>query len=386
MTDTIESLRDQLLKLKSLHDSGALDAQAYDAARTVAERRLADLVTSGPATPSAPAPRAPRRLVAALAAGVLAVAAGGYWWTGTPQAMLGGTSEAAAAGGAGAPHSVDRAQIAAMVEKLAERLKERPDDAEGLRMLGRSYMVLGQPADAVAAYRQSLKIAPDNADALADYADALGVRNGRDLSGEPTKLIERALQVDPNHLKALMLAGSAAYNRQAFAEAARYWDRMVAVGPADHPMVREAAQVADEARQLAGQAPKGAASGAAGRTAPAAAASASVAGSVTLAAALKDKAAPGDTVFVFARAAEGPRMPLAIVRAQVKDLPLQFTLDDSQAMSPSARLSTAGRVVVGARISKSGNATPQPGDLEGFSAPVAVGSGDVRVTIDRPLP
>jgi cytochrome c-type biogenesis protein CcmH len=300
--------------------------------------------------------------------------------------MLGGTSEAAAAGGAGAPHSVDRAQIAAMVEKLAERLKERPDDAEGLRMLGRSYMVLGQPADAVAAYRQSLKIAPDNADALADYADALGVRNGRDLSGEPTKLIERALQVDPNHLKALMLAGSAAYNRQAFAEAARYWDRMVAVGPADHPMVREAAQVADEARQLAGQAPKGAASGAAGRTAPAAAASASVAGSVTLAAALKDKAAPGDTVFVFARAAEGPRMPLAIVRAQVKDLPLQFTLDDSQAMSPSARLSTAGRVVVGARISKSGNATPQPGDLEGFSAPVAVGSGDVRVTIDRPLP
>jgi cytochrome c-type biogenesis protein CcmH len=86
-------------------------------------------------------------------------------------------------------------------------------------------------------------------------------------------------------------------------------------------------------------------------------------------------------VFIFARATEGPRMPLAILRKQVKDLPLSFTLDDSMAMTPAAKLSSAQRVVVGARVSARGDATPQPGDLQGFSAPVAPGASGLKIQI-----
>jgi cytochrome c-type biogenesis protein CcmH len=115
-----------------------------------------------------------------------------------------------------------------------------------------------------------------------------------------------------------------------------------------------------------------------------------VRGTVTLSAALKAQAKPEDTVFIFARNAEGgpggSRMPLAIVRKQVKDLPAAFTLDDSLAMGPGMGLSSAQKVVVGARISRSGQAMPQPGDLEGLSAPVAVGSQGVVVEISKTLP
>jgi hypothetical protein len=116
-----------------------------------------------------------------------------------------------------------------------------------------------------------------------------------------------------------------------------------------------------------------------------AAAGKSVSGEVRLSDALKASVSPDDTVFVFARAVDGPKMPLAIVRKQVRDLPLQFELDDSSAMSPATRLSTAQRVVVGARVSKSGSATPQPGDLQGMSPVVDVGRGGVRVEIAQTL-
>ena len=114
---------------------------------------------------------------------------------------------------------------------------------------------------------------------------------------------------------------------------------------------------------------------------PAAAAGASLAGQVDIATALKAKASPEDTLFVFARAVDGPRVPLAILRKQVKDLPLTFTLDDSMAMNPAMRLSTATQVIVGARISKSGNAIAQPGDLQGFTKAVAVGASGLKIEI-----
>ena len=112
-----------------------------------------------------------------------------------------------------------------------------------------------------------------------------------------------------------------------------------------------------------------------------AAAASGIRGRVSLAPALQGRTQPDDTVFVFARPANGSRMPLAILRLQVKDLPASFTLDDSLAMSPAARLSAAGAVVVGARISKSGQALPQPGDLEGLIGPVPVGSAGLNLVI-----
>ena len=121
--------------------------------------------------------------------------------------------------------------------------------------------------------------------------------------------------------------------------------------------------------------------------APAAASGgAKVSGKVSVAPALAGKAAPTDVVFIFARAASGPPMPLAVLRKQVKDLPVEFALDDSMAMAPNLKLSGFAEVVVGARISRSGSATPQSGDLQGLSRPVKVGASGVAVVIDTAVP
>ena len=319
---------------------------------------------------------------------MLGVASLGYAFTGSPR-VIGKTSEAVVAGRGGAgPGAADAAasteaaptqeQVEAMVAKLAARMQEKPDDPEGWNMLGRSYMNLGRPEDALAAFKQAIKLKPDDANILTEYADALAVKNGRTLDGEPTQLLDRALKLEPDNLKALALAGTAAFNRGDFATAVKHWERVALVGPANGELVEMARSGVAEARER-GKLP---AAAAAANPGP----GPGLTGTVRLAAALKAQAAPEDTVFIFARPAEGARMPLAIVRTQVKNLPFDFKLDDSQAMSPASRLSGAKRVIVGARISKSGEAMPQPGDLEGLSAPVDVGAAGVVVEIKAKLP
>jgi cytochrome c-type biogenesis protein CcmH len=280
-------------------------------------------------------------------------------------------------------------QMAALVERLAERMKANPQDAEGWVMLGRSYAAMGRAEDALMALDKAVKLQPEEATILADYADALAVRNGRTLDGEPMQFIERALKADPNHVKALVLAGTAHFNRGDYAGAVRYWDRVAQVGSPDHPLVPVAADGAAEARAR-GKLPAASAAAAPAASALAAVTSASaaapgagsVSGTVTIAPDLLAKVSPDDAVFIVARAAEGSRMPLALLRKQVKDLPATFTLDDSMAMSPAAKLSGAPKIVVGARVSKTGQAMPQPGDLEGTSDPVAPGGAKgVKVQI-----
>jgi cytochrome c-type biogenesis protein CcmH len=344
-------------------------------------------------TPPTPEPnptssRPSGRLAAGSAAFVLAVAAAGYWWTGSPvsrgpggDAPAGFAQEAAAADPA--------ASFSSMVERLAKRMEERPDDAVGFSMLGRSYLVLGRYAESVAAYERALKITPEQASLIVDYAEAVAMKNGRTLEGEPTKLILKALKLEPQNLKALSLAGAAAFNRGDHAAAATLWDRVVAIGPADDPLVQNARESAVQAREAGKLPPAPAAAPPVSATtaAPVAAAASdgAVSGTVSLAPALKAAASADDTVFIFARAAEGSRMPLAILRKQVRDLPVDFRLDDSLSMSPAMRLSTMPRVVVGARISKSGQAMPQPGDFEGLSAPVAVGASGLKIEIATPV-
>ena len=308
-----------------------------------------------------------KSLLATIGGFVVLISAAGYAWIGTPQAL---NAELRTP-----PPPVTAAQVEAMVQGLAERLKQRPDDADGWVMLGRSYAALDRHPEAVPAFQRALALRPRDAGLMADYADALAMASGGTLAGEPSRVIDQALAIEPANPKLLALAGTAAFSRNDFAGALRHWEKLAQLAPDSEYMAQLQSGI-DAARQrLAGPAAAQASAPTASPTAPVAAtAAASVSGEVRLAPALAAKAAPEDTVFIFARAAEGPRMPLAILRKQVKDLPLRFTLDDSLAMSPAAKLSSATRVVVGARISKSGDAMPRAGDLQGLSAPLVPGS------------
>jgi len=201
------------------------------------------------------------------------------------------------------------------------------------------------------------------------------------------KWVEKALKLDPSNLKGLSLAGTAAFLSGDYAGAVNYWEKVVAIGPADRVLVQQVQGGIVEARELGklpaakplaqSQAPAPAAI----PEAPVALSGKTVSGTVSLAPALAKLASPDDTVFVLARAAEGRGMPLAILRKKVSDLPITFTLDDSSSMSPAATLSAAGSVIVVARISKSGNAMPQSGDMAGQIGPIAVGTSQLKVEI-----
>lgn len=388
MTDQVQTLTQQIQKLRALHAQGVLGDAELQQSCTPLERRLVDLVLAAPPT-VAPA-RVGGKLALMLAGLVVSLAAAGYLWTGSPgtpaQPFASRTDAAPAPApeggvGGGAPE-ITREQIQAMSEKLAARMKDTPDDVEGWRMLGRTQMALEQPAQAAQAYQRVVQLMPRDAGALADYADALAVRNGRELKGEPTQLIEQALKLDPAHMKALILAGTAAFNRGDFAKAVAYWDRAGRIGPPDNPMAQQARAAAAEARE-AGKLPTPAGTSPAPAAIAGPASPVGVSGTASLAASLRNKVAPDDTVFIVARPADGSRMPLAILRKQVRDLPFLFTLDDSQAMSAASKLSGAKMVIVVARISKSGQASAQAGDLEGITEPVAVGSTGVAVEITR---
>ena len=243
-------------------------------------------------------------------------------------------------------------------------------------MLARSYAVMGRYEDSAAAYSKAVERVPDNPHLLADYADALAMARGQNLQGEPEALIMRALKIDPAHVKSLALAGTIAFDKKDYATAIKYWEKMATLVPPDTEMARNVQASIAEARNRGGS-PKAAAKP---EAVPAAAGG--VSGTVALALPLAGKVSPNDTLFIFARAAEGPRMPLAILRKKVSDLPLAFALDDSMAMNPAARLSSAPQVIVGARISRSGNAMPQPGDLQGASKPVSNAGKNISIVID----
>ena len=347
-----------------------------------------------PETPDTSA-RASRSLKAALALGVVGLAAVGYWFTGTPdyaaasvQAQRAAQADASAAA-ASAPAMPDAAQIDTMIGKLEAHLKTEPGDLQGWTMLGRAQTLLGRMEQASVAYARAVALRSDDARLLADYAEALGMSQGQSLQGEPSKLIARALAIDAMQPKALALAGAAAFDSKDYAAAARHWETLLGASAPDAEYAAQLREGINKAREL-GKLPAAATVAAAAAPSSRSASPPSpvaptfqVSGMVTLAPALAAQARPDDTLFVFARATDGPRMPLLILRKQVRDLPLRFTLDQSMAMAGAASLAGVKQLSVGARISRSGQAMPQGGDLAGQAAPVAVGAADVRVEINE---
>ena len=391
---TLSIFRQQFVELGQDRANGVLTDELYQQARRELERRLLEETGSTETSPKMTRRQIHGRPVA-LALAIIVPTASGllYWQLGNPLAM----TEPSAGSMAVQRGSGDEGSFSEGMESLIERLKQKmdqnPNDGEGWALLARSYMGLGRYPEAARAYENATTLIPNDAQLLADYADAMGVLHGRRLDGKPEALIQQALKIDPLNVKALMLAGTVAFNRNNFARAVKDWELARANLPSDtDPEMTQQLVAAiveakshlggDQAMVSTSTEPAVAPVQSAGQTGQPRA----IRGTVTVAPNLAGKGSPTDTLFVFAREMNGPPMPVAIVRATRKDLPFTFQLDDSTSPMPSRKLSSAGPVVIVARLSKSGQAMPQSGDLEGTSQPVQSGVDGLTVVIDRERP
>ncbi|MEI6317987.1 MAG: c-type cytochrome biogenesis protein CcmI [Pseudomonadota bacterium] len=397
-----EVYRDHLLELDRELADGVLSPEQHAIARAELDRRALSEAAVDEGTASA------TTATGTTASGTTAHAATGRrgrWLAGSALGLVPilAITGYLALGNPAALNPPDQ-QFLQMVDALAERLKTNPQDAEGWVMLARAYQITGRIPEAVAAFEKASALRPDDANLIAGHADALAMVQGS-LSGKPFELIVKALKIDPKNQTALALAATAAMENGQFDESIALWRRLAAVvepGSRDRQAVEQAIEQVQQVAlakgvKLAGEstgataagsgvpatpAPQGPATGPAkGATPAATAATASISGEVTLAPELMRQAKPDEAVFIFARAVDGPPLPLAVIRTTVKELPLRFTLDDSMSMAPTARLSMHRQVVVSARVSRSGQAMPQPGDLIGTVQPVAVGATGVQVRI-----
>jgi cytochrome c-type biogenesis protein CcmH len=394
---TLPVYRQQFSELEQDLTNGLLTDEQYQTARHELERRVLEETGSIETSSTTSGGLVNLRFVALSLVMIIPAASGVLYWTlGNPAAMTHpAASPMAAQGGAGDERQMMEG-LNTLMERLKKKLEQNPNDATGWTMLARSYMAMERYADAVPAFDKAFKLNPNNADMLADYADALAIHQGRKLEGKPETMIQKALKVDPNHVKALMLAGTIAYNRKDFSLAVKDWERARAnLPPGSDPEDGEqiAAAIGD-AKQRMGGAPMMAAANApmAQSAMPAdhppvkkAGASHAITGKVVLGPGMAGKTLP-DTLFVFAKDVAGPPMPVSIVRASKKDLPFTFRLDDSTSPMPSRKLSDIDTVVIVARLSKSGQAMPGSGDLEGMSQPIKPGTENVTIVIDRERP
>lgn len=372
----VSIFKDQFADLDADLVRGTLSAEQHAESKSELERRLLDEARGAE---SARIERRPHRWPAVVVVLIVPIAAAAlYWKIGAPDAL---SPQAAVAQDANQP---TREQIDAMIAQVKQRLEKEPQNVEGWTILARTHYALGDFREAAAAYATLATLVPYDADLLADYADALAMSQGKSFAGKPMELVQLALKIDPTQWKALAMAGSESFERKDYKAAADYWQRLQDSAPPDSP-IRERVQASiNEARSLAGmppvaQAPKSPAATSIdeGR---------SVSGTVTLSPALAAKVKPDDSVFVFARPTDGSRMPVAVVRARVSELPLRFTLDDSRSMAPTSKISGLTEVIVNARVSRSGNAIPSSGDLEGATEKVKVGTQGMSLVIDRTIP
>lgn len=364
--------RDQLLELDRDLTAGTLSPTDHEQARAELQRRLLDDAALAE-TPAA-APFGMRRTALALVLVLPLATAGLYTWLGSPAAL-----------DARATRSVTQQDVEKMVSDLADRVAKNPSDTKGWIVLARSYRAMNRLPQSEDAFNHIGDTLYQDATLLAEYADVLATRAMGNFNGKPMEMVTRALQIDPEHPMALSLAATAAYNRSDFAQAVVHWEHLLRIVPAESDDAKWLSEAVAKTRAQMGSpaASQAVAAAADKKTANASVGGMSISGRVSLAPALASKVAPTDTVFIFARSPQGPRMPLAVQRVHVSDLPFDFKLDDSMAMSPEFKISGAAEVRIEARISKNGSATPGPGDLIGVGPVVKPGTSKVALQIDQ---
>ena len=366
--------RAQILDLDREHDSGHISDEEWKLSRDeLSLRLLEDTSTVDDPVAKKESPAMWTAVILAIALPVSAM--GFYMWVGEPAAL-----------NPMALKSEDKAsplELAKMADALAQKLEEKPDNLQGWVMLARTYRTLEQFDAAIKAYDRGLKLTADD-DLRLERVEVLAMQRQGNFEGEPWDVILDILQRDPQHYAALLMAGSASYAHEKYADALSYWQKARKPLSPDNPDVPSLDDAIASVQLKLGITPKPPTPAVSGSTAIGAAQS--VSGKVSLSNALKGKTSPNDVVFIYATPANGERMPLAIYKTTVANLPLSFSLDDSTAMSPDRKLSSAGEVFVKVRVSKSGNAMPQSGDLMGSLGPVKVGSKNLQLEIKDQMP
>ncbi len=378
--------REQLAELERELAQGSLDQQGFDLSQQELTQRLME---DAPGAATAPAPAAPARtklLISSLTLTIPVLAFVIYFYVGTPIAL-----DPALLAQANSEEQITPQKLETMAEQLSQRLEKEPKNAEAWVMLGRIQRALARYEQADAALQKALAL-ERNDDVMIERAEVLAQKNNGSFKGEAWAIINSVLKANPQNGNALLLAGSAAFSEGRFKEALVYWEKVRGLLPETSPDGPALAEAIDKARERLGLPPL---SPAVAGNAPASAGAMPkpqsdgterLSGRVVLGPELEAQVSPKDTVFIYANAAEGPRMPLAIIRTTVDKLPYDFVLDDSLAMNPQMKLSQVKSVMVRARISKTGNAMPQAGDFGASVGPVTPGSSEkLQLTISNAL-
>ena len=310
-----------------------------------------------------------------------------YAVTGQPLALNPASLQAEAEQGS----NVSPEKMTEMATALMRRLQDEPNQVDGWVMLARVQRARELFDESDEAFRKALALSKDDNLAI-EHAEVLAQKNQGNFAGQPWAIIQRVLTADPQHLNALFLAGSASYTELNYRSALRFWERAREVVEPNSPDAPELDRAIAQTREKMGlpAAPPRSnamanAPGQLNTNSNNQASSARISGRVSVIKELADKVAPTDTVFVFATPVSGSRMPLAIVRTTADKLPFDFVLDDSTSMNPAAKLSSMTEVTVKVRISKSGQAMAQPGDLGVSLTPVKLGSSGLNLMVREPL-
>ncbi|NND91778.1 MAG: c-type cytochrome biogenesis protein CcmI [Granulosicoccus sp.] len=323
-----------------------------------------------------------------LAAGAL------YLQLGNPAAisMMQDADQRSVSGGEGAGTMEQAPALADLLPQLEARLATTPDDVDGWRLLGRSYLSVNEFAKAQDAFARALALDDGDVATLAQLAESIAMIQGGDLAGEPTTILERANRIDPANEHTLWLLSIARQQTGDHEAALSGFDRLSSIAQ-DNP---EALATIEQMRERSVQAMSTVGEGArannrssddAGPDSEGVAETAKLKVSVDIDATVLAAVPPDTAVFIYATAADGPPMPLAVSRRTVKDLPLDLTLDDSMAMIPNMTLSAYPEVTVGARVSVSGNPIAQSGDWFAEQNNVRIDSGkSIRLNIKTQVP
>lgn len=388
--------KDQLAELERDNNNGVITLEYYERTKQEVERRLLQDVedvnkNGGGSIVQTTTEPSGRPLVIALAVLIPLFSILLYMDLGSPTAVTGVPPVVAAAeegsdtGSASVEHPDTGAQVEAMVNQLAASLEENPDDIEGWLMLARSYRFQQKHADAVMAFEKAMPLVETNPQLLADFADTLAMAAEGSLDGRPMRLIRKSLELNPVNVQSLWLAGTYHYERGDYELALSYWRRLKnIVQPGSQEANTMETNIAEIEARLRAE----------GRAIPpeeervvaAVKGSTFVSGTVRVDPVYQEQLVPTDTVFIYARAANGPRMPLAILKKQVQDLPYEFTLNEKMAMMSGMSLADYPQIIVSARISRSGDAIAQSGDLEGTTAVIDVGQVGLDIMIDNVVP